>query len=467
MTTFTYKVFTNHMCRTTGGGLLSKLAIPLAATVTFTGIATGMETAGVTWGERIEVASGDAYQGPWRMNESEFHYVDDPTVSINEKGVVGIAWVDQSRQDIFFQIYKPNGEKRFEVPVNVSRSPNIFSWLPRLVTTSDDPGAVYILWQEIVFSGGTHGGEIFFAGSTDGGKHFSSPLNLSNSVAGDGKGRLTRRYWHNGSLDLVRGVEGTLYAAWTEYEGSLWLSRSTDGGVSFSKALRVSGGVGVHPARAPSLAVDSANTVYLAWAIGQDRSADIHIAQSHDGGRSFSVPHIALESDGHSDAPKIVIDGEGTVHLVYMESPRGPFGQYHIRYTRSKDGARTFDKPREISNPLPVEFEGGGFPALSLDSENNLYVLWELFPLRQGRPQGLGFSYSSDAGRTFAPPSIVPGSGDPTLGYNGSRQGLIMKKLAVNAAGAIAVVNSTFRRGERSYIWLFRGDQKRLSQHTK
>ena len=43
---------------------------------------------GVTWEEKIEVASGGAYRGPWRMNESEFHYVDDPTVAINEQGFV-------------------------------------------------------------------------------------------------------------------------------------------------------------------------------------------------------------------------------------------------------------------------------------------------------------------------------------------------------------------------------------------
>ncbi len=27
---------------------------------------------GVTWDEKIEVASGGGYRGPWRMNESEF-----------------------------------------------------------------------------------------------------------------------------------------------------------------------------------------------------------------------------------------------------------------------------------------------------------------------------------------------------------------------------------------------------------
>ena len=410
----------------------------------------------VTWGERIEVASGDAYQGPWRMNESAFHYVDDPTVAINEAGVVAVAWVDQSRKDIFFQIYSPDGERRFEKPVNVSGTPAIFSWLPRMVITSGNPSAVYILWQEIVFSGGTHGGETFFARSTDGGKTFNDPVNLSNSIAGDGKGRLTRRYWHNGSLDLALGPEGTLYAAWTEYEGVLWLSRSTDGGERFSKPLRIAGGHAA-PARGPSLAVGAANTVYLAWTVGEDRAADIHVAKSGDAGRSFGPPRIAFASDGHADAPKIAVDSAGTVHLVYAESPAGPFDRYHIRYTHSNDGARTFAKPREISSPLPAEFESANFPALRVDGEDNLYVLWELFPDWEARPRGLGFTVSRDAGRTFALPSIVPGSADPALGYNGSRQGLLMRKLAVNAVGAIAVVNSTFQRSETSHVWLFRG----------
>ncbi|MFQ5936320.1 MAG: sialidase family protein [Acidiferrobacterales bacterium] len=416
------------------------------------------EPSDVTWDERIELASGDAYQGPWRMNESAFHYVDDPTVAIFEAGDVAVAWVDQSRKDIFFQLYTPDGEKRFEQPVNVSRTPRIFSWLPRMAITSGEPSAVNLLWQEIVFSGGTHGGEIFFARSTDGGKTFYDPLNLSNSIAGDGKGRLTRRYWHNGSLDLALGPDGTLYAAWTEYEGTLWLSRSTDGGGRFSKPLRIGGGHAA-PARGPSLAVAADNAVYLAWTVGEDRAADIHVARSSDAGRSFGAPRIVSKSDGHADAPKIAVDSKGTVHLVYAESPAGPFDRYHIRYTWSNDGARTFDKPRNISSPLPEEFESANFPALRVDAEDSLYVLWELFPHREGRPRGLGFTASSDAGRTFAPPLIVPGSADPALGHNGSRQGSLMRKLAVNAAGAIAIVNSTFKRGERSHVWLFRGNR--------
>jgi hypothetical protein len=414
----------------------------------------------VKWDEKIEVAAGSGYRGPWRMNESEFNYVDDPTVAITEQSFVGVAWVDQSRQDIFFQIYGADGKERFEEPVNVSGSPRIFSWLPRMVIASSDASDVYVLWQEIVFSGGTHGGEILFARSTNGGRTFSDPINLSNTIAGDGKGRLTSRYWHNGSLDLAMSPQGDLYAAWTEYEGNLWFSRSTDRGNSFSEPLLVAGGRKTKPARGPSLAVGAEGAVYLAWTVGEDKAANIHFAKSVDHGRFFSAPRVVFESDGHADAPKIAVDSKGTTHLVYGESPAGPFERYHIRYMRVNDGERMSEEPREISSPLTTRFESANFPALSLDGADSIYVTWELFPSRKGYSRGLGFTSSSDRGQTFASPSVIPGSVDPVLGVNGSQQGLLMRKLAVNGAGAIAVVNSTFKRDQASRIWLTRGQAR-------
>lgn len=410
----------------------------------------------VTWDTVVEVAVGGAVVGPWRMNASIWRYVDDPTVAIDREGFVGVAWADQSRKDVFFQLYNRRGEAQLRQPVNVSRSPGTFSWLPRLAIGSGAPRRVYLLWQEIVFSGGSHGGEIFFARSTDAGRSFSNPVNLSNTPAGDGKGRLTPDLWHNGSLDLALGPDGTLYAAWTEYEGALWFSRSTDGGESFSAALRIADGRQADPARGPSLAAGTAGRVYLVWTVGDDPEADIRFASSSDGGWSFDRPRVLFASRGHADAPKIAVGGDGIIHVAYAESPAGPLGRYHIRYARSAYGGRTFEAPREISGP-GQGFESASFPALSVDGRGNLYVIWELFPERRGRPRGLGFTFSGDGGRTFSSPSIVPGTGDPRLGFNGSLQGLLMRKLAVNEAGAIAVVNSTFRPNDASRIRLVLG----------
>jgi hypothetical protein len=401
------------------------------------------------------VASGDAVQGPWRMNESDFRYVDDPSVAITDRGVIGVVWVDQARKDVLVQIHEPDGRTRLRQPVNVSRNARTFSWLPRLALGSADAGEVYVLWQEIIFSGGSHGGEILFARSTDGGRTFTEPINLSNSIAGDGKGRLTPHHWDNGSLDLAAGPRGGLYAAWTEYEGRLWFSRSTDRGVSFSAPLRVAGGGDAPPARGPALGVDAENRVYLAWTVGEASDANIHVALSQDGGRSFGQPRIPGRSAGHADAPKIAVDGGGVVHLVYAERPAGLFERYHIRYTRSRDRGRSFEAPREITRPSGAE--SASFPALSVDGRGNPYVLWEMFPAPGGPPRGLGFAWSSDGGQTFVPSTTVPGSDDPALGANGGREGLLMRRLAVNQTADIAVVQSTFKGNERSHVWLYRG----------
>jgi hypothetical protein len=410
----------------------------------------------VTWSAPIEVASGKGVRGPWRQNESNYDYVDDPSVTLDRDGNALVVWVDQRRKDVLFQAFDRGGAPRFGKAIDVSRSPATFSWLPRIIVSNTNPRAVFVAWQEIVFSGGSHGGEIFFARSSDGGASFSVPVNLSNSVAGDGKGRITPDIWHNGSLDLAAGPDGALYVAWTEYEGVLWLSRSNDADSSLSKPLRVVGVGSANPARGPSLAVADDNTLNLAWTVGENASADIHVARSQDGGRTFSEPVFAAHTKGYSDAPKIAVDRAGTVHVAYTESAAGPFDRYEVHYTRSRDGALTFEPTRSLSPRGPSTAHGAGFPSLALDGSGRVYVSWETFPERE-RPRGLAIVFSTDAGATFTAPAVVPGTGSAADGLNGSLQGLLMRKLAVDTAGNIAIVNSSFRGGAHSRVRLVRG----------
>jgi hypothetical protein len=411
----------------------------------------------ITWGASVDIASGGGQRGPWRQNDSTYDYVDDPTVALDAHGAAAVAWVDQRRKDVLFQVYERHGKPRHTQPVNVSRSPHVFSWLPRLVLSPGHPSDVYVLWQEIVFSGGSHGGDILFARSRDGGASFSQPSNLSHSIGGDGKGRITKDIWHNGSLDLAIGRDGALYAAWTEYDGPLWFSRSNDHGESFSKPMRIAGGGQAEPARAPALAVGPDNRVYLAWTVGEDHGADIRLATSRDGGRTFGPPTLVAMTTGYSDAPKLAVDRQGTVHVVHGESAGGPFDRSHVRYTRSHDGARTFEPGREISRLHPERIASAAFPALSVDEQDNVYVLWEIYPDRHEPPRGLAIAYSRDGGHTFSAPAMVPGSRDPAGGWNGSHQGLLMRKLGVTRAGDIAVVNSSLQPNDKSRVWLMWG----------
>jgi hypothetical protein len=381
--------------------------------------------AAIVWHGSTEIAAGRAERGPWQQNESRYDYVDDPAVAIDERGGVAFAWVDQEKKDVYFG---KQGEA-----VNVSRSPDTFSWLPRIAVAGYK---VFVLWQEIIFSGGSHGGDMLFARSDDGGQTFSEPLNLSSSLAGDGKGRINPQLWHNGSYDLALGADGALYAAWTEYEGRLWLRRSADGRTFSNKiSIRTE-----KPARAPSLAVQG-NSVYLAWTVGDERSADVRIARSDDGGATFGKASIVHRSKPYSDAPRIALDGRGVLHLVYAEGRR-------IVYSRSSDRGSSFERPRAVSP------ENAGFPALELDGAGNLYVLWERFAEHPHLPRGLALAVSRDGGGTFEAGAVPDSAG---AGWNGSSQGLLMRKLAVGRQGAVAIVNSSLKQNDASRVWLTRG----------
>ena len=376
----------------------------------------------------VEVAAGGGERGPWRQNESRYGYVDDPTVTLDARGEAAVAWVDQARKDVFFRTFGRESEAAGPA-INVSRSSETFSWLPRMARAPHDARTIFVLWQEIVFSGGSHGGEILFARSDDGGASFSEPVNLSRSIAGDGKGRITRDLWHNGSLDVVAGADGAVYAAWTEYEGPLRLAVSIDAGRRFSDPIAVHRGT---PARGPSLAIGPDRALYLAWTDGR-----IHVARSVDGGASFGAPLVLPAGEGYADAPKLAFDPHGVLHLVYAQGDR-------VLYARSSDGARSFAPARAIAGPA------ASFPSLDVDGAGALYVLWE-----RGR-RGLGLSVSRDGGGRFSSVEPVPHSVPAAGARNANLQGLLTDKLAVNQAGELAVVHASFDEGKRSRVWLVR-----------
>ena len=68
-----------------------------------------------------------------------------------------------------------------------------------------------------------------------------------------------------------------------------------------------------------------------------------------------------------------------------------------------------------------------------------------------------GDNEASDRGGSFDSPSMVPGTTDEPPGFNGSIQGMLMRKLALNEQGQIGVVNSNFRPGDRSRVRLIEG----------
>lgn len=425
------------------------VAAPSAVAVPWVSLARVNDEA-VRWAEPVELARGAGLRGPWQQNDSRYDFVDDPAVVFRPDGSLVVAWVDQARKAVVVRRLHADGRPASE-PQLLSGEPDAFSWMPRIACGAD--GTVYVLWQEIVFSGGSHGGEMLLARPVDGAGGFGAPLNLSASRGGDGKGRITPEYWHNGSCDLIALPGGGVAAAWTEYDGPLWFTRSTDGGRTYARPVRVAGGRGERPGRAPSLAV-ARDALLLAWTMGEQPDADIRVARLEAGAEKFGMP-VEVRSPGYSDAPRLAVDAHGTVHLAWGEARDGPFQAQRVLYSRSRDGGRGFETPREPGR-MPEGSASAGFPSLAVGAGGSVIALAELQDDLRQRPRGLLCAVSRDGGDRFDAWRTVPGSRDPGGGFNGSSQGLLIPKLAVRN-GEVAVVNSALREGSHSRVWLVRG----------
>src|SRR5688500_8746989 len=105
------------------------------------------------WHPAVEVAAGGGERGPWRQNQSRYDFVDDPAVAMDAEGGIAVAWVDQKRKDVYFQRFSAEGVAQGR-PRNVSDNNATFSWLPRVALAPHDPRTIYLVWQEIIFTGG-------------------------------------------------------------------------------------------------------------------------------------------------------------------------------------------------------------------------------------------------------------------------------------------------------------------------
>lgn len=191
-----------------------------------------------------------------------------------------------------------------------------------------------------------------------------------------------------------------VYVAYTSEisgQSSILFTRSTDSGASFSTPISVSNDISGSSFSFLNAIAANGDNVYVVWTRVTDVSS-IYLAKSSNGGVSFSSP-VQVESGGIARAPSITVSG-ANVYVAWQDFSTSPTGlDSEIFFSASIDGGNTFDTPVDISGNAGTISRN---PSIA-GSGNNIYVVWT-----DCNTNGLNcrtlYAKSNDVGITFTIP---------------------------------------------------------------
>lgn len=226
--------------------------------------------------------------------------------------------------------------------------------------------------------------------SRDGGRTFTPPVVVSDP----GRERV-------GAASPVVDAEGHLVVLYQDFKGNrrdfeflegppweepfaLVVTRSTDGGRTFSRGVEAE--AGVLPTRRflvflpefPSLAADGDGNLYVAWADGRNGDEDVFLRRSADGGRTWGRAVRVNDNrlgDGTSQyLPRVAVAPKGRVDVLYLDRRRdvGRNVMTDAYLATSSDGGMSFENGRMSSSSFDSRVGPMVDPSIGVDFGSRL-----------------------------------------------------------------------------------------------
>lgn len=251
--------------------------------------------------------------------------------------------------------------------------------LPEATVRQDDPQIVVDpVDGRTVYTGFMMGNKasMFVAKSTDFGATWT-PVLVETLQRGTDKCILAVR---GPDVYLVYNAVMKIYASVSHDGGETWALRRVVSNTNSKLGWSLpSGG-----------AVDSGGNAYFAWAGYQASgkpSGDVtlFVSSSTDGGANWTVHRVAV-----SGAPPpcgsscgwaywgaqmaLAVDAMDRVYVLYNASNQ-KFGRSRMMFTRSSDGAASWDSPQDVS--LAPEGTNNLFPAMAASGDGDVRIAWQ------------------------------------------------------------------------------------------
>ncbi|MFN8609027.1 MAG: sialidase family protein [Vulcanimicrobiota bacterium] len=266
----------------------------------------------VLWLEDGQVVFAHAGEAPVTLSNGK---AADPDLALANDDSLHAVWIELASQspDVFYG-YSNNGGKSWTHGLNLSHTPGISSH-PRL--SADGDMLLHVAWLDT--TSGAHRPDVFAVhGSQD---TWTTARNVSNTAG------LSQ------APEILATASNQVYLAWMDNSRSssvwdIYFARSQDSG-NYTQPIFFD-----TPAQStdPTLAASGSERLGVAWVDTSHNAAspDIFLAQSGDGGKTFTLPLNISQSPGVSRVPSMACVDEQFV--VVWEELEG--GQNLLKFTR-------------------------------------------------------------------------------------------------------------------------------------
>ena len=343
-----------------------------------------------------------------------------PMFAVSPSGDEAAAWVSAPDGGSDGRLYVKRGDAVVELRDSLGpiephgESPPKLAWSP-----DGSLNALYVV-AKLVPGRRFPASALRFVRSADGGRTWTAPVTVTDDSA----------FGSHNFHALYAARDGAVYASWLDGrtgKSKVFMTRSTDGGKSWMPNVQVNVDEAC-PCCRTAMASGPDGTMYLAWRhVGAGNVREVVVARSTDKGATWSEPVHAQRDgwvfDGCPHAgPSLQVDEAGRVHIAWWSGKEGAAG---VWFARSTDGARTFSAPA----PLGVaEFSRPAHVQLALDGSDRLVAAWDDGTLatprivaRVSRDGGARWSETatlSDSSRASGFPVVVAARGRMAVAWS-------------------------------------------------
>jgi hypothetical protein len=179
-------------------------------------------------------------------------------------------------------------------------------------------------------------------------------------------------------------------------------ARSVDGGQTFSEPLRISDGPG--KATETHIVVDREGRISVVWVDDSTGKRQAFYSRSSDQGQTFSEPvNITDDADANISKPTLAVF-QDIVYIAYQNDSGGP---RQVFLVRSEDAGATFQSAVRVSN-ADNRCGRGHSPAMVVDSQGTLHIVWiDASRVQSCIDEGVLFYSNSTNGRRFSQERII------------------------------------------------------------